>query len=258
MSSPDKLVSIVIPARNEESAIAATLAAMLAAVSYFENAALKSLHLANTRVQIAVVDNDSVDGTRAAVLEYCERYGVELLSCPVRKAPCARNHGARAGCGDILIFIDADTRIPENAISRIWQLVDRDGYQAGIFRMESQEPGFRSWAWWQFWNAVRMLPLARAKAMPAFMFCTRAAFEQYGPFDESVAIGEEWPILAGLYRAHPDQLIYDRSLTAYTSSRRMNLQRFGYLRIFLKYVWAVLHVSGRNGYPDSYRAVRPE
>ena len=34
-----------------------------------------------------------------------------------------------------------------------------------------------------------------------------AAFEEFGPFDERVAIGEEWPILAGLYRARPGRLV---------------------------------------------------
>jgi hypothetical protein len=82
------------------------------------------------------------------------------------------------------------------------------------------------------------------------MFCTRAVYHEFGPFDERVIIGEEWPILAGLYRARPERLVYDDTLAALTSSRRMELQRFGYTRTFLKYAWAVLHASGRNGYPE--------
>ena len=46
---------------------------------------------------------------------------------------------------------------------------------------------------WSFWNTVRLLPLPKAKAMPALMFCTASTFDALGPFDEEVAIGEEWP-----------------------------------------------------------------
>jgi hypothetical protein len=33
----------------------------------------------------------------------------------------------------------------------------------------------------------------------------------------------------------------------------MELQTFGYLRVFLRYQWAVLHRSGRSGYGDHLR-----
>lgn len=89
--------------------------------------------------------------------------------------------------------------------------------------------------------------------MPALMFCTAEVFDELGPFDEDVAIGEEWPILASLYRLRPHRFVYDRSLTGLSSSRRMERQAFGYTRTFLKYVWAILHRSGRVNYTDRIR-----
>ena len=89
--------------------------------------------------------------------------------------------------------------------------------------------------------------------MPALMFCTTAVFDEFGPFDEDVAIGEEWPILASVYRLRPNRFVYDRSLTGRTSSRRMERQAFGYTRTFLKYVWAILHRPGRVHYTDQIR-----
>jgi len=100
-------------------------------------------------------------------------------------------------------------------------------------------------------------PLPRAKALPAFMFCTRRVFVGYGPFDETVAIGEEWPILADLYRAEPSRLVYDRTLTARTSCRRMERQAFGYVRTFVKYVVAVLWPPARVNYTDRIREEMP-
>ncbi len=85
------------------------------------------------------------------------------------------------------------------------------------------------------------------------MFCTRDAFDRFGPFDESVQIAEEWPILAGIYRWNPRRLVYDRSLIALSSSRRMQSQRFGYTRTFFKYVAAVLFPSARVRFTDAIR-----
>ncbi|MGV9664636.1 hypothetical protein [Nocardia niigatensis] len=130
----------------------------------------------------------------------------------------------------------------------------RNGADGGLTRLAGLDGGLRARLWWLFWDHVRLLPLARAKAMSAFMFCTREAFDAFGPFDEQVQISEEWPVLSGLWRARRTRFVHDRELTVRSSSRRMQLQRFGYTRTFAKYVWAVLHPSGRAHYTDTVRA----
>jgi hypothetical protein len=82
--------------------------------------------------------------------------------------------------------------------------------------------------------------------MPACMSCDRAHFDRYGPFDESCGIAEEWPLTAAAYRRHRQRFLYDRRLTALTSSRRMELRPFGYLRTFLQWVSVVLFHSART------------
>jgi len=54
-------------------------------------------------------------------------------------------------------------------------------------------------------------------------------------------------------RQRPQRFVYDRTLTGYTSNRRMEVQSFGYIRTFLKYAWAILHRSGRIHYTDAIR-----
>jgi len=161
--------------------------------------------------------------------------------------------GATSARGRVLVFVDADTQIPDLSLERIHELVVNQGYLGGMFRLIPLENSSRARLWWKFWEHVRGLPIPRAKAMSGFMFCERSAFERHGPFDESVVIGEEWPVLAGLYRAAPEAFLYDRTLSAATSSRRMALQRFGYFRTLLRYGWAILHESGRRHYPDTFR-----
>ena len=89
--------------------------------------------------------------------------------------------------------------------------------------------------------------------MPAFMSCDRAHFERYGPFDESRLIAEEWPLTVAAYRYHNERFLYDRSLTARTSSRRMERQPFGYLRTFMKWVSVVLFPRARTNAYDRTR-----
>ena len=204
-------------------------------------------------VEVIVVDNASDDGTANALARHTAEGGVLMATCTPRGAARARNLGARLASGRALVFLDADTRLPPGALVRIAELVDEQGYEAGITRLGALDGGRRARCWWAFWNAVRRLPLPRAKAMPACMFCTREAFDEFGPFDERVAIGEEWPILAGLYRARPRRFVYDQAITALSSGRRMELQQFGYTRTFARYVWAILSFRGRVDYPDHVR-----
>ena len=260
---PHKDISVIIPARNEASALGDTVSAILESAADLQDLTVPgSPHLSPSPVEVLVVDNASTDETVEMVRPYTEAHGVNCILCHRLGAACARNLGAHHARGRILVFVDADTRIPRAGLRRIMDLVDVHDFKAGIFPLTGDSNRWPSVCWWAFWNLVRRLPLPRAKALPAFMFCTRELFDELGPFDERVQIGEEWPILAGCYRRYPRSLIYDRSLCAMTSNRRMTSQSYGYARTFLKYVWAVLHHSGRRGYPDTFReragAVAPQ
>jgi glycosyltransferase involved in cell wall biosynthesis len=235
-------VSVIIPSLNEEALIAETLKSVKSALDVLPPA---------VAAEVIVVDNGSTDNTRGLVES--ARGLVQLFDCPVKGAARARNLGARLARGDILIFLDADTTIPACSINHIVDQCYRNGIIAGITKLGPRNRGIRAGCWWVFWNSVRRLPLPRAKAMPAFMFCTRKAFDDFGPFDEDVAIGEEWPILAGVYRQRPSEFIYLRSITACTSSRRMELIAFGYTRLLVKYVWAIVDYRGRVRYSDTIR-----
>jgi glycosyltransferase involved in cell wall biosynthesis len=238
-----RLLSVIIPARNEHRLIGSTLDCVLNAVR----------NIGPTASEVIVVDNDSIDGTWEILQRYAADHGIAVLRLDQLGAARARNHGRRHATGRILVFIDADTHVSFDCLQRIVAHCEKGGIEAGITRLAGLDGGLRARLWWFFWEHVRRLPLPRAKAMPALMFCTAAVFDEFGPFDEEVAIGEEWPILASLYRHRPHRFVYDRSISALSSSRRMQSQPFGYARTFLKYIWAILHRSGRLNYSDRVR-----
>ncbi len=248
-------LSIVIPARNEEALISEVLEAVLASVARASGLCRNNLWLPDTSFEVIVADAASEDATAAIVRVFADDVGVQLVPCVAGTGAAARNAAAAASAGRVLCFVDADTIIPENAVDRILELHEDEGRCLVLYRLASREPGIRAWLWWTFWGLARRLPLARAKSMPAFMSCDRAHFESYGPFVASWEIAEEWPLTKAAYRYHRERFLYDRSLTARTSSRRMDLQPFGYLRTFLKWVAAVLVAWART---DAYDRIRHE
>ena len=250
---PEIRLSFVIPARNEEALIGETLEAILASVSHALGIARHDLWLPDTSFEVIVADDDSHDATAAVVGVFAEAAGVRLVPCAGRTCAAARNVGAAAGSGRVFCFVDADTLVPVDAVERILQLHEEERRCLVLYRLVSREPGIRAWLWWTFWGLARQLPLARAKSMPAFMSCDRTHFESYGPFHQSWAIAEEWPLTGAAYRYHNERFLYDRSLAARTSSRRMDLQPFGYMRTFLKWVSVVLFPWARTSLTDRIR-----
>jgi glycosyltransferase involved in cell wall biosynthesis len=252
---PEPRLSVVIPARNEEALIGEVLEAVLASVARAAGVARSDLWLPDTAFEVVVADDGSEDATPDIVARFADAAGVRLVPCAGRTCAAARNAGAAASAGRVLCFVDADTIVPEHAVERVLRLHEREGRCLVLYRLASREPGVQAWLWWSFWGLARRLPLARAKSMPAFMSCDRAHFESYGPFAESCVIAEEWPLTGAAYRHHPARFLYDRTLTARTSSRRMELQPFGYLRTFLRWVSVVLFPWART---EAYAGVRHE
>lgn len=96
-------VSVIIPALNEES---------------FIGDALRSLSCQSHRpFEIFVVDGGSQDRT----INIAKEAGARVLtgSFSTKTAALARNAGAAAATGDILVFMDADTRPPPDWLKRI-------------------------------------------------------------------------------------------------------------------------------------------
>ena len=246
-------LSIVIPARNEEALIGEVLEAILASVAQASGVSRNDLWLPDTSFEVIVADDASEDATAAIVKTFAHEVGVRLVRCAGGTCAAARNAGVAATSGRVLCFVDADTIVPQNAVDRILDLHEHDGRCLVLYRLTSREPGIRAWLWWTFWGLARHLPLARAKSMPAFMSCDRAHFDTYGPFEESWTTAEEWPLTIAAYRHHRERFLYDRGLTARTSSRRMELRPFGYVRTFITWSLVVLFRWARTSPADRVR-----
>jgi rSAM/selenodomain-associated transferase 2 len=123
-------LSIIIPTLNEAPNI---------------EAALERLQpLRGRGHEVIVVDGGSEDGTAALARPWADR---------VIESACGRarqmNAGAREARGDVLLFLHADTRLPDDADRLILQTLEESGRGWGRFdiRIEGQHPALGIVAW---------------------------------------------------------------------------------------------------------------
>jgi cellulose synthase/poly-beta-1,6-N-acetylglucosamine synthase-like glycosyltransferase len=177
-----RLISIVIPAWNEESVLGATLEALAVAIR----------HLAKPS-EVIVADDSSTDRTA----EIARQYGARVITVHHRQISAVRNAGAREAQGDLLIFIDADTIVTPQTVSAAVQAVRGGAIGGGCaIRYSGRIPTYlRVFIPIEVWFAQKM-----RIAFGCFLFCTREAFEGVGGFDTSIYATEEVTMSLALHR----------------------------------------------------------
>ena len=117
-------ISVIIPAINEANTI---------------EGAIRSVRSGNTG-EVLVVDGGSSDGTDSLA----ESLGASVIrTAPPRAGQL--NHGAVEATGDVLLFLHADTRLPEKYDTHILETLKSPSVSAGAFSLsiDSLHPGLR-------------------------------------------------------------------------------------------------------------------
>lgn len=167
------MLSIIIPAHDEAPVIATTLQAVHAATDG-----------CRAGVEVIVVDDASTDATAAIA----QAHGARVVRVDARHIATARNAGAAAALGDRLLFVDADTRVDRQAIDAAMRALD-EGAAGGGTAVRFMRP---------LPLHVRLLESASILLFRllgitpgCFIFCTRAAFDGAGGFDETLFVAED-------------------------------------------------------------------
>jgi rSAM/selenodomain-associated transferase 2 len=180
------MITVVIPAYNEERALPGTLNALFEQRGYYE---------------VIVVDGGSTDRTREIVEEYdghgamCEvrsqhidpstsrvaRRTIRFLTAPKGRAS-QMNAGAKAAHGEWLLFLHADTCLPPDALARLNALEADPGVQAGGFLHRFSADDWRL-------RLISFLDNLRCKGSRVIygdqaMFVRRALFDRLGGFPD--------------------------------------------------------------------------
>jgi glycosyltransferase involved in cell wall biosynthesis len=104
------LVSVVIPAYNEEDYI---------------HLPLESLMKQKTDIpfEVIVVDNASTDRTSVVAKTFQKKLNLRIIVEPFKGRAAARHTGFREAKGDIILSTDADTAVPDDWVERLVKLL---------------------------------------------------------------------------------------------------------------------------------------
>jgi glycosyltransferase involved in cell wall biosynthesis len=168
------MLSFIVPAFNEELELPATLSAIHAAAA------------ANREpYEIIVVDDASTDATA----QIAQSAGAVVVPVHHRQIAAVRNAGARVARGDVLFFVDADTRISSAHVAGA-----RAALAAGCAGGGARVTTDGSVPLWGrvFVHVFSAFYFTVAKlGAGAFLFTTRENFEAAGGFDQHLFAGEE-------------------------------------------------------------------
>jgi rSAM/selenodomain-associated transferase 2 len=175
-SFPNPTISVIIPVLNEANVIEQVLAQIHSAAS----------------VEIIVVDGGSHDQTVEIVKALGDRV---IHSLPGRAYQM--NAGAKVATGEILLFLHADTRLPNGFVEQIHRTLVQPKTIAGAFalKIDGQHPGLRLVEW-----GVNVR--SRYCQMPygdQALFLPTETFHRFGGFPE-LPIMEDFELVRQLRR----------------------------------------------------------
>jgi glycosyltransferase involved in cell wall biosynthesis len=205
------LVSVVIPAFNEERLLGESLRQVRAAMTAFARRGWQA--------ELIVCDNNSTDRTA----DVARAAGANVVFEPINQIGRARNRGAEAATGEWLIFVDADTHPSAELFDDVAAQIATGRCLAGgsTIRVESGYPAGTLIT--HVWNVVSRTFRWMAGS---FIFCETAAFRKLGGFDMNLYASEELELskrLKKLARAERKKIVILHRHPILTSARKLHL-----------------------------------
>jgi glycosyltransferase involved in cell wall biosynthesis len=164
--------SILIPARNEENYLPGCLDAIKLAATPFPG-----------QVEIIVALNRCTDHTEGIAL----KYGAKVVHEDGRNLAKIRNAAAKAATGEIIVTIDADSRMTSGMLEEIDRLLQMGKYIGGGVAIWPER--------WSLGIGLTVLLLAvmllYRRVSGGLFWCLRKDFEAIGGFDENLVSLED-------------------------------------------------------------------
>jgi glycosyltransferase involved in cell wall biosynthesis len=171
------LVSVVIPAYNEEAALPGCLET-LGRQTY-------------PNLEIIIVDDGSTDRSR----EVAREFPVRLLEGQHLGPAAARNRGAREAKGELLVFVDADMQFDPAFVEKLTEPVRR-GEALGTFTIEEfvanpENRWARCWSFNLGFSADSRHAADHPPHSSIFRALPRARFLEVGGYTEGVGYSDD-------------------------------------------------------------------
>lgn len=236
--SPDQpVISVIIPAHNEEGYIQAAVQSVV-----------DQTYPAD-RLECIVVDNASSDDTVSTALNFAGRHQticLRIASEPRLGPGWAKNGGVEAAVGQILIFLDADSRMAPTLAAAV-----AGQYQAGNVVGSIRVAGDGSWIDRGFFDLME-LGKTRFGIRAQMLYCDRLLFQELGGFEGGLKLGEDVDFLDRArrhLRPKGERVIHVTSSHIVTSSRRLSADHhLGMVKTFGRWLLAFFGVGRRQNY----------
>lgn len=183
-----KLVSIVIPAFNEEKYIECVLQSVL------------SLDYPRDMYEVIVVDNGSTDNT----VEIAEKYADKMYVYKGVKVGAVRNFGASKAKGEYIAFLDSDCIPPEAWLMDAFNYMEANSCDVvGGTCLLRRDPSWVETSW-----VINQDPKDQVNGslMGGSILIRKTVFTAVGGFDESMSAGEDsalgYKLIAAGYIVH--------------------------------------------------------
>lgn len=196
------MLSIIIPAHNEEKYI---------------TACLQSVKNQQFSVYEIIVICDACTDKTALL---AKKYTKQVFAIKRRNVSAARNYGANKAKGDVLVFLDADSIIAPNLLLEINNAIKK-GYIGGVTKTKPLENLWKAKMLWTIGNFFRHFFLAAS----GMLFCKANVFTGY---DESRHLAEDTDLILKLKKKGKMKYITKSHIK--TSSRRLETEG---------YVWTI-------------------
>ena len=229
-----KLLTIVIPCKNEEKYIARTLYAITTQ---------KGIN--NTKIIIA--DANSTDDTLKIINEIKNQLNIDLDVIKGGSPSVGRNLGAKLTKTPYILFLDADVTFTKpNAIKKALRLLTSHKYD-----MVSTTPvylGEKDWKasfifWINKWITI-VLSYKKPFAIGGFTMVCKNLFDKLGGYNEKVTQSEDWifskQVNPKKFKIIPDLMTQD--------NRRF--KKYGYWKM-IKLIW--INWINRNNIEHFYK-----
>lgn len=235
VSSPDYVLSFVVPAYNEENYLGACLESILAQIAGREH-----------QFEIVVVNNASTDGTREIALRYP---GVTVVDEPRKGLTFARQAGFLNTSGALIANVDADSRLTPGWIDRVLesfaaapQLVVLSGPFIFYGLTPFQLVGVRIFYLiaWLSYVVNRYILRVGSMVQGGNFVVERTALERIGGFNLSISFYGEDADIARRMSAVGD-VLFTHQLKMFSSPRRLKKEGVFLMaaRYAVNYLWTI-------------------
>lgn len=208
------LVSVVIPAFNEAGYLGETLVSLNRARTFLQNEG-------GLPAEIVVVDNDSDDSTADVARALFATVARETEHNIAK----VRNSGAKLCNGDVLVFVDADTVVPDKLLSRIVEAMSDAACFGGAVDTDYRPMKATVKLYLQFWRIIGKLT---GMSQGATQFYRKDVFFALKGYDETLFMGEDVDLywrLKRLAKQTNGSVVFIEDIRVVPSTRRFDQWR---------------------------------